>query len=173
MGSTTTYCEREPLLPQTTTGTRRGRTRAVLYPTNFYIKTTTTVVCSPGIGICILSISTSNHYGLVVSCVVRSVVSYQISTSNHNLGSIKYRIPVIYSGIPLKKSFPSCRRRSLNVVFFQTQTDKCIKKIPIGEAFRVWRVRFYPSNSRSRHTARPSRSEYSYILRAASTCAPG
>lgn len=122
MGSTTTYCEREPLLPQTTTGTRRGRTRAVLYPIKFLHQTTTTVVCSPGIGICILS----------------------ISTSNHNLGSIKYRIPVIYIGVPLKKSFPSCRRSSLNVVFFQTQTDKCIKKIPIGEAFRVWRVQFTP-----------------------------
>lgn len=61
--------------------------------------------------------STSNHNVVTDNIFFTFVVSYQISTSNHNLGSIKDRIPVTYSGIPLKKSSLSYRRSSLNVVF--------------------------------------------------------
>lgn len=66
---------------------------------------------------CVLSnfyIKPQLRFGLSARCVW---FTYQIFVSNHNLGSIKDRIPVTYSGIPLKKSFLSYRRSSLNEVF--------------------------------------------------------
>ena len=121
-----------PFLHQTTTSTRLSMCRGMLYLIPFLHQTTTSMVQHTSVYSCILfhfyikpqrklvlthvptvvsySISTSNHNRQVAATMLRTVVSYSISTSNHNYGLEPHHKVLLYLIPFLHQTTTQCLR---------------------------------------------------------------